>query len=257
MTVKADGGRAGGFRGRAPGRVARAAASWAAGVALLAGTRGAFAHPEFSALGTNRYVTAAVFDGRVDVTDALLEGALASGEERRRLDTDGDGRIGESELRAGQERLRAQGPAIVVEIDGRPLGAPLEVTIDLGDDTRAETAPLVIERRLSFPGAWTSGPHRLRVALTREPPRVLDTEIGVVLGPGLVLRGGPDREVFRGPRVSDLQERAATFVLAATTDGGARPGARARRVWFAACLALVALAVALGATVARRRSTRA
>ena len=39
--------------------------------------------PEFSALGTNRYVTVAVFDGRVDVTDARLEGtprAVKSGE---------------------------------------------------------------------------------------------------------------------------------------------------------------------------------
>lgn len=208
MTVKG--------RARRPGDRLPAASGLAAGVAfltLIAGAGRAEAHPEFSALGTNRYITAAIFDGRVEVTDALLEGTLVSGEERRRLDADGDGRISDAELRAGEERLRAEGAAVTVEVDGRALAAPLVVAIDLGDEPRATAAPLVVERRLSLPAAWKAGARRLRLAIAREPPRLLDTELGVVLGPGLALAGGEDRVTFRGPRASALEERAATFEI--------------------------------------------
>jgi hypothetical protein len=182
------------------------------GVTLAGGSRAA-AHPEFSALGTNRYVTAAVFDGRVDVTDALLEGTLASGEERRRLDTDGDGRISDAELRTAEGRMGAEAPALTVEVDGRTVTAPFAVAIDLGDEPRATTAPVAIERRASFAGAWPAGARRLRVVITREPPRLIDTELGVVVGPGLSLASGTDLVTFRGPRASSLEERAATFEL--------------------------------------------
>ena len=132
------------------------------GLATLAASAGrASAHPEFSALGANRYVTAAIYDGRVDVTDALLEGTLASGEERRRLDADGDGRISDAELRAGEERLRADGPAVTVEVDGRALAAPLVVAIDLGDEPRATAAPVVVGAARVLPR---------RVARGRAPP---------------------------------------------------------------------------------------
>jgi len=196
-------------RGRRPTR-ARAAGALVA-LSVVAGVGRAGAHPEFSALGTNRYVTAAIFDGRVDVTDDLLEGALVSAEERRRLDADSDGRISDAELRAGEERLRAEGPAITVAIDGRVLTASVVVGIDLGDEPRATAAPLVVERRASFPGAWSARARRLRLTLAREPPRLLDTEVGVVLGPGLALASGVDRVTVPGPRASALEERVATF----------------------------------------------
>jgi hypothetical protein len=225
----------------------RVAALAFAAATLAAGARAA-AHPEFSALGTNRYVTAAVFDGRIDVTDALLEGTLASGEERRRLDADGDGRISDAELRAGEERLRAEGPALTVEIDGRPLAAPLAVAIDIGGDPRASAEPVVVERRLTFPGAWPAGARRLRLVVAREPARVLETELGLVLGPGLALAGGTERVTFRGPHASALEERAATFDIVST----APPKPRAPR---AALVSLVLLVVvATGAVLALRRA---
>jgi hypothetical protein len=230
-------------------RGARAAA--AALLALLGAARAAGAHPEFSALGTNRYVTAAVFDGRVDVTDALLEGTLASGEERRRLDADGDGRISAAELVAGQERLRAEGPALGVEVDGRALVAPATVTIDLGDELGATAAPVVVERQVSIVGGFPAGARRLRVTITREPPRLLDTEIGVVLGPGLTLATGADRVTFQGPRSSALEERAATFELVGPPVTA--PSKIVRRV-LGAGLALLALG-AIG-VAARRRARR-
>jgi hypothetical protein len=219
-------------------------------VAALGGGARAEAHPEFSALGTNRFVTAAVFDGRVDVTDALLEGTLASGEERRRLDADGDGRISDAELRAAEERLRAEPPALAVEVDGHPVTAPFAVAIDLGDEPRATTAPVVIERRASFAGAWPAGARRLRVVVAREPPRILDTEIGVVVGPGLSLAKGSDLVTFRGARASSLEVRAATFELT-----GPAPPPRLRRS------PLPVVAGGLGALVVatlllRRRQTR-
>jgi hypothetical protein len=209
------------------------------------------AHPEFSALGANRYVTVAVFDGRVDVADALLEGTLVSGEERRRLDADGDGRISDGELRAGEARLRAEGAAVTVDVDGRALAAPLDVAIDLGDEPLANAAPVVIERRQSFPGAFGAGARRLRLVVTREPPRLLETELGLVLGPGYALSGGEERVTFRGARVSALEERAATFEIS-----GPPPPARPR----ASRLVPVGLGIAAvffaGLAAARRRARR-
>lgn len=184
--------------------VARALLVWG----LLAGA--AQAHPELSAVGTNRYVAAAVFDGRVDVTDALLQGALTSAEERRRLDTDRDGQVSDPERLAGEARLRAEGPAVSVELDGRALSSPVEVSIDLGGDERVTAPALVIERRQSFAAAWTPGQHRLRLAPTREPARLLETELSVAPGPDVTL-GSPDRVSFKGPRVSQLEDRAASF----------------------------------------------
>jgi hypothetical protein len=241
-------------KGTPPGRraVARATIALVAFGVVLAGRAGfASAHPEFSALGTNRYVTAAVFDGRVDVTDALLEGTLASGEERRRLDADHDGQISEAELRAGEERLRAEGATFTVEVDGRARAATAIVVIDLGDEPRASAAPVVVERRLSLPGAFPAGARRLRVEIAREPPRLLDTEIDVVLGPGLTLAAGADRVTFQGPRTSSLEERAATFDIAGPPPPPPPP--RRKRPLLAA-IAFVALL--LTARAVRKRAAR-
>jgi hypothetical protein len=222
-----------------------------ASAVLIGGGGPAGAHPELSALGTNRTIAAAVFDGRVDVTDVLIEGALVSGDERKGLDADGDGLISEAEARAGEERQRALGPALTVEVDGRALSAPLAVTIDLGNEPRASAAPLVVERRLSFPGAWLAGSRRLRVALTREPPRPLDTEIGVVLGPGLTLASGAERATFRGPRASTFEERAATFEILGPPPAPAKLPTALR-----VPVLLVGIALLWVARLARRRSRR-
>ncbi|HVX97295.1 MAG TPA: hypothetical protein VHK47_20435 [Polyangia bacterium] len=214
----------------------------------------AYAHPEFSALGANRYVTAAIFDGRVDVTDALLDGALVSGEERRRLDADGDGTISDAERGAGEARLAAEGAWISVEIDGRAVTAPVTVSIDLGDDVHSGAAPLVVERRLSFPGAWSVDARRLRLLVVREPARLLDTEIGLVAGPGYALARGEDRVTFRGPRTSTLEERAATFEL--TGPPSAAP-AKARSAFVAVVGVLAAGVLAMLAWRRARATPRA
>jgi hypothetical protein len=229
---------------------ARARGALAVAVGLVAARAApAVAHPELSALGVNRFVTAAILDDRVDVVDALLEGTLASGDERRRLDADGDGVISDAELRAGEARLGAEGPGLTVEVDGRPLTAPLTLAIDLGDERRANTAPVVVERRQSFAAAWPPRSRRLRLAITREPARLLDTELGLVLPPGLAFQGGSDLVTFRGPRASALEERAATFDITALA-----PPSRAPRAALA-CLALLAL-VGAGAVLALRRGRR-
>ena len=242
-------------KGRARRRFTLAPLAGAAVTALLAARAGRVdAHPEFSALGTNRYVTAAIFDDRVDVTDDLLEGILVSGEERRRLDADGDGRISDAERRAGEQRLRIEAPAVAVTIDGRAQAAPVDVSIDLGDEPRATAAPLVVERRSSFPGAWSARARWLRIALAREPPRLLGTEVGVVLGPGLSLANGVDRVTFSGPRASALEERAATFEIVGPPPAR---GGKLGRLGLGA-LGLLALAgIGLrGVIAARRRASR-
>ncbi|HVZ72547.1 MAG TPA: hypothetical protein VHJ20_09240 [Polyangia bacterium] len=210
----------------------------------------ASAHQELSALGTNRYVTAALVDGRVDVTDTQLEGLLTGGADRRRFDTDGDGHISGAELAAARVRLATEGAAVEPAVDDRALAAPLDVSIELGGADDAADAPVVIERRQSFANALHPGLNRLRLTITREPERVLDTELAVMLTPGLVLRDGTDLVAFRGPRASMFETRAATFVLELP------PPPRSGRV----TLAIVAAALAITASVAgiawRRRQRR-
>jgi hypothetical protein len=208
------------------------------------------AHPEFSAVGTNRFVTAAVLDGRVDVTDALLLGALTSVEQRRALDSDGDGSVSEAERLAGEKRMEAAGPELGVEVDSQAVAAPVTAVIDLGGDPRVAAPALVIERRQSFTSTWPDGQHRLRLAVAREPTRLLDTELGIVLGSGLSLQQPDDRVTFKGPRHSSLEDRSATFVF---TKAPAPPKRPALPV---PVLVLVAVAVAVVVLVRRRRQRR-
>jgi len=211
---------------------------------VLAAAAPAAAHPEFSHLGTNRYVTAAVFDGRVDVTDSWLMGALPSIETRRALDANHDGELQANELRAGEQRLRAEGALVAVELDGRASTAPIEVSIDVGGDARIGPTPLVIERRARLEGAGTRS-MRLRLIVMREPDRLIETELGVVLGPGLALNG-PDRVRFDGPRRSVLEDRSATFDITSTT--------RTKPALPFFVVSLVAVLVAFG--LLRRRAQR-
>jgi hypothetical protein len=224
----------------AGGRWLAVVAAWA----VVVGSGRADAHPEFSSLGTNRYVTAAVFDGRVDVTDAWLHGALTAAELRRELDTNGDGAIGPDERAGAEQRLRAAGPFASVSLDGRDAAAPLTVAIDLGDDQRVGPSPLVVERRMRLAAA----PKQVRLAVTREPPRVLETELSIVLGDGLALAQGPDRVRFDGPRRSSLEERAATFAIAPLSSSSS---SHAPKLTIAAGLILIG--AALGWIRSRKR----
>jgi hypothetical protein len=215
---------------------------------VLAAAGPAAAHPEFSSMGTNRYVTAAVFDGRVDLTDSWLFGALTAVETRRALDTNGDGEIDARELAAGEERRRAEGPLVTVELDGQPATAPLSVSIDLAGDQRVGPAPVVIEHRARLDRGTTT---RLRLVVTREPPKILETELGVVLGPDLALSNGPDRVRFQGPRHSTLEDRSATFVIKATSHPRSSPVLVLSLVLVAVLVWLAVLALRL-----RRRHRR-
>jgi hypothetical protein len=225
-------------------RGARVAAALSLALALLTSAGRAGAHPEFSTMGTNRYVTAAVFDGRVDVTDAWLEGALSAVETRRQLDTNRDGRIDDAERQAGEESLRAQGPCVGVELDGRPATAPLTVSIDLGVDPKVGPTPLVVERRTRLDRGAPPRETRLRLVVLRDAPRPYETELSVVLGPALALASGPDRVRFDGPRHSSLEDRSATFVVKSTP----RPP-----VFLLPVLVLVLVAVLVCVLVLRRR----
>jgi hypothetical protein len=212
------------------GRAAVLAAGLAAGLAAPE----AVAHPEFSAMGTNRYVTVAVFDGHVDVTDAWLHGALTAAETRRALDTNGDGQVDPGELGAAQEKLRAEGPFVTVELDGHAATAPLALSIDLGGETRVGAAPVVIERRVRLSREADARETQVRLTVTREPARLVETELSIVLGPGLTLPHGPDRVRFDGPRRSSLETRAATFVVASS----APPATRGRGLAMVAAVVL-------------------
>jgi hypothetical protein len=222
--------------------LASAAAAWA--------PRPAHAHPEVSAAGSNRYVTAAVAGGRVELADTWLLGTLAAVEERRRLDSDGDGQLSREEIEHAQAARGAEPPAVRVRLDGVDQEPPSRVYIDLGGDLGAAGAPLVIERRMTLglaPAIRPGATHTLIVELGAEPPRLLETEVMVDLEPGLVLVApSRDRLGFKGPRRSALEQRSVTFTFAAP----AAP--RSARRWFGLAAGVVVLAGLLVAAAGRR-----
>ena len=89
---------------------------------------------------------------------------------------------------------------------------------------------------------------RVRVAIAREPPRLIDTELDVVLGPGLTFAAGAERVSFQGPRTSTLEERATIFELE-----GPPPPPRARLPFV---VGGVVLALLLTGLALRRRAAR-
>jgi hypothetical protein len=202
--------------------------------------RPARAHPEASAAGTSRYVTAAVAGGRIEISDAWLLGTLPAAEERRRLDADGDGTISAAEQARAEAAAAAEPPALAVALDGAERTAAATVVVDLGGERDARDAPLVIERRMTLERAAGvgRGPEQLRLAVLREPARLVETEMSVDLASGLVLRGPPDRVRWRGPRASALEDRSVTFIFGPPPH---RPQWRTALFVAAAVLALAAL----------------
>jgi len=83
--------------------------------------------------------------------------------------------------------------------------------------------------------------------VTREPPKILETELGVVLGPDLALANGPDRVRFQGPRHSTLEDRSATFVIKGTPRPTRSP---------VLVIVIVLVAVLATAALLRRRHRR-
>ena len=185
----------------------------AAGGGLCAAGRPAAAHPEAAPAGVSRYVTATVVGGRIEIADTWLLGTLPALEERRRLDSDGDGVISGAEEARGRAAAAAEPPTLAVTLDGQEQRAPAAVVIDLGGEKGARDAPLVIERRTTLL-VGARPPRQLRLAVLREPARLMETEVAVELEPGLALAGAPDRVRWQGPRASAMEERSVTFVIA-------------------------------------------
>lgn len=224
--------------------------------------RPARAHPEISPLLANRYLSFTVTGGRLAVSYAILLGNLPGGEARRRIDSDGDGRLSPLEIESEKRRLLAQAATLfTVSIDGRPIALPLRATVQLGGDESAGAAPMVEELGALVPLA--PGPHRARVEALAEPRRLGETEIAIDLGPGSTLteafagsgsglRGS--RFKWQGPRVSTIEDRSATF---AWTMGAAAPGEPRRPRWVVPLIvAVMALDAPIVLLVLRRRRSR-
>jgi hypothetical protein len=224
----------------------------------------AHAHPEPGPDGTNRYVTATVTGGRIEIADVWLQGALAAVETRRQLDGDGDGRVSPDERAQGERENAAADDLLTVTLDGSARSPAATVSIDLGGDDSVGGAPVSVERRLTLDLGGDAA-HELRLALGRDPPHVVASELAIDLEPGLALLSPPagapappeNRAVFLGPRRSSLENRAAAFAFAAVV-APPRPanGGRTRAPLAAALAALAGVLLAAVHPLRGRRGPR-
>jgi len=205
---------------------------WLLALAALLAPGPATAHPEISPQLVNRYLSVMVLGDRLEYFVTLLYGPLPAGDERKRMDSDGDGRIGTAELDQAIAAWKARAPELArLSVDDQPV--PLDgasASVQLGPDQTTGAGPVVVEiygSRLLSPGQ-----HQLRLEPTWDPPRLGETELTLELSPDWELVSsrqghGPQdsqrRYRFEGPRPSVAADRSATFTIrAATAPAGTR-----------------------------------
>lgn len=224
------------------------------------------AHIELTPLFVNRYVIVKARANRLDLEMSLLFGTLPAGEERKRMDRDGDGTISAAEVGDEEKAWAARaGTALTLTLDGQPIPLALSTRIDLGGDLSAGAKPFTVEYRGSVP--VDSSEHQIVLEAGPDLPRMGETEFFLETTPPWGLHATldenrqplPPQAVVRQalPRAAPEQKRGATFVI--------RPGAggRATQPGLAMPIALVVLAIVLGATLMlvirrldRQRTTR-
>jgi hypothetical protein len=176
----------------------------------------------------DRSLSVMFLEDQLEVSFALMFGALPASRERKRMDQDRDGTIRADELAREQKRWQEQRPelfSVFLDDDPDPIGADLPVTVELGgkNSTSAESFVVQIGGKLQVGG----GSHRIRLVPGREPPLLRKTDLTLDLGVDwdLVASFEGDREnkppvqrvVFSGPQRSDPASRDAdrtvTFVV--------------------------------------------
>jgi hypothetical protein len=243
------------------------AASWrrwsalAATLLALIPAPAARAHPEISAPLVNRYLSVLVLGDRLEFFLTLLYGALPGAEERKRMDTDGDGKIGPGELEQARLGWKARARELAaVTVGDQPLDlAAANASVQLGANETVTAAPVVVEIYGSRP--LSAGTHQVRLDPGWEPARLGETELGIELTPDWELVSshqghGRDEQLrryrFDGRRPSVVADRSAIFIIRpATTASGSRQRTTNLVAAAVAVLAGVALAIAV-----RRRSRR-
>lgn len=171
------------------------------------------AHPEMSPQLVNRYASAAILDGTLELSLVLLAGPLPARELRQKWDSDGNGAIAPAELDAARDQwARDARDWLAATLDGERLVLRPEVTIDVGANPAVDAAPVVLELRATLPVARAR--HELRLAAMREPDRLGETELSVVPGPDWRVAGSVQGQ---GP----LTGRDARYLWSGSRPGGA------------------------------------
>jgi hypothetical protein len=217
------------------------------------------AHPVTSRTENNRYVKLTVTEGRLRVAYSVLYGELPSFYARRSMDRDGDGQISPAEARAYADEvatrfaaasaLTVNGTRVPLQLPDRaatvtdPRVGPLPFSVDMW-----EVVPLDRNRR-----------HEVVFEAGGELPRLGETEVKFEETPHARLvawcrhrppcttRAEEPRFVWLGPRASSMEDRSVSACYEAPVRGSRR-----RLVISLGAVALLLVAVAVAARLARR-----
>lgn len=232
-------------------------APYVVGAASIAATiiavNPASAHPEFNAVSTNRYVKLDL-TGPDDVRLAytVMFGSTPALAARKAADANADGKLDAAEQKALGDKVENDVfYGLHVELDGKPVMLsfdPPQVGL-MGDAVGPDPFSVDLIAHLSAPAA---AEHRLAVDDKTEFAQLGETEIRVEDSPTARLVEGPPRTLFRGPRLSTLEDRTVRVRFAAT------PGARATktRAWPWALAAAIGLLGVVGLLLRRYRSMK-
>lgn len=231
----------------------------ATSLALAPGRR-AEAHPEVSPQLVNRYLSVMVLGDRLEYFITLLYGQLPAGEERKRLDSDGDRQIASDELDRAAAAWKGRAAELArLDLDGRPIDlAAARASVQLGAEQGVTSAPLVVE--IYGATALASGTHQIRLEPGWDPPRAGETELSLDLSPDWTLMKsrsghGPEGQArlfrFEGPRPSEVADRSATFTI-----GPAPARSSGSRLTLVAAAIAAAAGIALALELRRRQRRR-
>jgi hypothetical protein len=238
-----------------------------AAITLLAG------HVAPSVDDNNRYLKITALGDRIRVAYTVFFGQIPGASERRKLDTNRDGRIDPHEARSFGERLAAElAASLEVELDGTTVPIRWHL-VDVGLGTEAVTGGAFSVDAIASLCLPAPGHHRLRVHDRFRLPRPGETEVKVEDSPGVIVHHArigaaddPGREYkFVGPGgplsdeglVVELTVRpdapaAGDRLCAGVARGG---GPRARHAAIALAVA-AALAGGVALILRARRRTR-
>jgi hypothetical protein len=216
----------------------------------------ASAHPEFNPVSTNRYLKLTVLGPRdVRLAYTILYGAGPALAARKAADANADGRLDENETRA----LGAQALATVQK--GLQLDAPITWETPAVGMLGAEVGPIPFSVDLI---GRVAANQELHLDDRTELPALGETEIRAEesptttllafhRGPAATTDGGDDREredriLFRGPKLSTLEDRTITLRFAAKPKANASPSVEQKKAFpwpvaIGACLLFLVLGV--------------
>lgn len=197
---------------------------------LVLAPAAARAHLEFSPALVNRYLSVKVVGEDLFVFESLLFGALPAAHERKRIDSDGNGRLSDGEVKAAADRWLAEGNRLTsTRLDGQPLPYIQADVVLAGGDA---VGPDHLEIDLLATAKVSRQPHTLVLDPRREPPQSGETEVMADLAADWQLVQSQKaneppttapKVTFPGPRVSTIENRAVRYVFAPQTREDGRP----------------------------------